>query len=219
LTPLSRLNSLLLAVVLALFQLEKSRSINFVGLIKVCIFTGARVSNAAAMRFDEIDWEDSTWKIPRTKNGKPQVVPLVPQALKVIELQKARLKHVDTNYVFPGNGTTGHIVNPARHWHRLCKAAGLTGIRIHDLRRTLGSWQCKTGASLPVIAKTLGHSPGSKATQIYARLDIEPVREAIEEALTALHNGNTARAKKNILGQEELNALAEMVANRLRQQQ
>ena len=58
-------------------------------------------------------------------------------------------------------------------------------MRIHDLRRTLGSWQVNTGASLPVVGKTLGHTQ-PKTTQVYARLQLDPVRQAVETATNAM---------------------------------
>ncbi len=63
-------------------------------------------------------------------------------------------------------------------------------LRIHDLRRTMGSWMAKTGASLLIIGKSLNHlSPQS--TKIYARLDNQPVRDAMETATATLlrHEG------------------------------
>lgn len=61
----------------------------------------------------------------------------------------------------------------------------LPDLRIHDLRRTLGSWQAKTGASLVVIGKTLNHKSPS-TTAIYARLDLDPVRQAVDTATAAI---------------------------------
>lgn len=52
-------------------------------------------------------------------------------------------------------------------------------MRIHDLRRTLGSWLVAAGASLPLIGKALNHSQPA-TTAIYARLQLDPVREALE---------------------------------------
>lgn len=63
--------------------------------------------------------------------------------------------------------------------------ARLADLRIHDLRRTLGSWQAATGASLVVIGKSLGHKHlGS--TQIYSRLNIDPVRDSVQTATRAI---------------------------------
>ncbi len=54
-------------------------------------------------------------------------------------------------------------------------------IRIHDIRRTFGSYQALTGASLPIIGRSLGHK-SMQSTQIYARLNLDPVRESVEKA-------------------------------------
>jgi len=58
---------------------------------------------------------------------------------------------------------------------------GILDVRIHDLRRTLGSYQAIIGASEVVIGKSLGHK-SSEATKIYSRLTLDPVRDAVEAA-------------------------------------
>jgi integrase len=65
------------------------------------------------------------------------------------------------------------------------KNVRIPDLRIHDLRRTLGSWQAKTGASLAIIGKSLNHKNQS-TTAIYARLDLDPVRAAVNTATTAM---------------------------------
>jgi integrase len=52
--------------------------------------------------------------------------------------------------------------------------------RLHDLRRTVGSWLATSGASLPLIGKVLNHSNAS-TTQIYARLAEDSTRAALEQ--------------------------------------
>ena len=61
----------------------------------------------------------------------------------------------------------------------------MTDLRIHDLRRTLGSWQAKTVASLAIIGKSLNHKT-HKATANYARLDLDPVRQSVNTATAAM---------------------------------
>lgn len=58
-------------------------------------------------------------------------------------------------------------------------------LRIHDLRRTLASWQAKTGSSLAIIGKSLNHK-NPATTAIYARLDLGPVRASMERATAAM---------------------------------
>lgn len=62
---------------------------------------------------------------------------------------------------------------------------GLSDIRIHDLRRSMGSWQAVTGATGFIIGKSLGHK-SQQATAIYARLNLDPVRESVQKATDAI---------------------------------
>jgi integrase len=43
------------------------------------------------------------------------------------------------------------------------------GVTLHDLRRTLGSWQARTGASLTIIGKSLNRK-SQQTTAIYAQV-------------------------------------------------
>ncbi len=63
--------------------------------------------------------------------------------------------------------------------------AGLRDLRIHDLRRTLGSWMAGTGASTVMIGKQLNQKAPA-ATAIYARLQLDPVKEARNKAVSAM---------------------------------
>ena len=148
----------------------------------VALLTGARRANVLEMKWADLDLDAATWRIGRTKNGSPQTVALVEP---VVELLRIRRERIDSLFVFPGKGKTGHLVEPKKSWARICKAAGIEGARIHDLRRTMGSWQAKTGASLPIIGKSLNHK-NQTTTAIYARLDLDPVRSAMEKAATAM---------------------------------
>jgi integrase len=90
-------------------------------------------------------------------------------------------------YVFPGGkkNQAGHLVSPKTAWERLCKRAGFDNLRMHDLRRTLGSYQAAGGASLTVIGKSLGHR-STASTAVYARLNLDPVRDSVNTAVAAM---------------------------------
>ncbi len=134
------------------------------------------------MKWEEISWERAEWRIPVTKNDDPQVVTLSEEAISNL---KRRKETANSQYVFPGNGRSGHLKEPKRGWSRILKGAGVGNLHIHDLRRTLGSWQAKTGASLTIIGKSLNHK-SLQATAIYARLDLDPVRESVDRATNAI---------------------------------
>ena len=146
------------------------------------LLTGARRSNVQEMRWREINFHKATWTIPETKSGESVTLPLSATALSILQNRKAESQ---SEFVFPGEGATGHLVEPKSAWKRILKRAGIENLRIHDLRRTLGSWQAATGASLPIIGKSLGHK-SLAATQIYARLNIDPVRASVDKATDAM---------------------------------
>jgi integrase len=148
----------------------------------VALLTGVRRSDILKMQWSGIDFKSATWRIQRTKNGTPQTVHLTEA---VLEILRDRHESADSIFVFPGLGKTGHLVEPKKAWKRVLKAADIEDARIHDLRRTFGSWQAKTGASLPVIGKSLNHKNPS-TTSIYARLDLDPVRTSIDKAVAAM---------------------------------
>ena len=151
----------------------------------LALFTGTRRSNIQAMRWQDVSLDEFTWTIPKTKNGDPQTIALPPEAVEIIKARKAAAI-VGAVYVFPGRGKKNpHLVEPKRAWDQILEIAGLENLRIHDLRRTLGSWQARQGASLTVIGKSLGHRT-QQATAIYSRLDLDPVRVSVEQATAAM---------------------------------
>ena len=159
----------------------------------LALLTGARRANLSAMRWADIDLAGGVWRIAKTKNGTPQTVTLSPEAVSVLESRKA-----GGEFVFPGEGTTKHIVEPKKAWATLLKVAGIENLRIHDLRRTLGSWQARTGASLPIIGKSLNHKT-HQATAIYARLDLDPVRQSVNTATAAIMEAAGLKKKTEVV--------------------
>ena len=150
----------------------------------LALLTGVRKGNLQEMRWGDVDLEEAVWRIPKTKNGDAMTIPLTPEAVGILKERKQQ-KVVNVVWVFPGSGETGHLVEPKRAWANLVETAGLKGLRIHDLRRTLGSWQARQGSSLTIIGKSLGHK-SQTATAIYSRLDLDPVRESVESATAAI---------------------------------
>lgn len=151
--------------------------------ILLMLLTGARKMNVLAMRWQDIHFDRALWTIPMTKSGDPQKVALVPFAIELLSI-----RHKDNQqsvYVFPARYGAGHRVEVSTAWARIRKAAKLEDVRLHDLRRTLGSWQAAAGVSLPIIGKSLGHRDVS-TTQIYARLNLDPVREAVTAATSLM---------------------------------
>jgi integrase len=155
--------------------------------VLLSILTGARKSNVLAMAWADIDFDRRVWRIPDTKNGSPVLVQLPDVAMTTLKQRRNN----DSEWVFPGRGKSGHMESPKKGVKSLMDRAGITNLRIHDLRRTLGSWQAITGASLAIIGKSLGHK-SVDATLIYARLSADPVRDSVEKATSAILAAATA---------------------------
>ena len=148
--------------------------------VLLSLYTGARQGNILSMRWDALDFEREVWRIAETKNGHPQNVPLVAPALDVLQKRKKKAAK-GAAFVFPSTGKTGHMVEPKSGWKRILKRAGIEDLRLHDLRRTMGSYQAINGTSLHIIGKSLGHK-SLTATQIYSRLTDDPVRKSMSGA-------------------------------------
>lgn len=150
--------------------------------VLISLLTGARRTNVLEMRWQDVNFDRAEWRIGMTKNGTPQTVTLSPEALVVLRNRKPLEEAV---FVFPGIGKLGYLAEPKKGWVRILERAGIADLRLHDLRRTLGSWQAKTGASLAIIGKSLNHKNQS-TTAIYARLDLDPVRQSVNTATSAM---------------------------------
>jgi integrase len=152
----------------------------------LALLTGARKSNILAMRWADVNMDDAVWRIPAAdaKAGESITVPLVPEAVEVL-----KGRSVTSPWVFPAESKTGHYEEPKRAWGTLCRRAELKDLRIHDLRRTMGSWLVRTGASTAINAKALGHK-SMQAAAVYQRIaDADPIREAMTRAADAMKGG------------------------------
>lgn len=168
----------------------------------VCLFTGARSGNVKSMRWDELDLPGATWRVPdeKAKAGEAMLIHLPADVVALLNERKraadadlakrkaegkAALGAAPSPYVFASYGKSGHVNDPKGSWAALLTRAKIEKLRIHDLRRTVGSWAAAGGASLHQIGKALGHRNVS-TTQIYSRLQLDAVRSTIDDATAAM---------------------------------
>jgi integrase len=157
----------------------------------VALYVGYRRRALQAMAWSDVNTEAGTWCVPGevAKNGEPIVLPITGPALVAIKARGE--KRLSKRWVFPGESAAGHIGDPRKAWNRICERAGFENVRIHDLRRTLGSWMAMSGLSLPAIGRALGHKD-PRSTEVYAHLQADVVRTAVDLAHEAM-----AQAAKN----------------------
>ena len=145
-----------------------------------------------SMKWNDIDFELCRWRIAEsdTKNKEVNIVILSKPALDILTRRRdvQNSSNEKSNFVFPGNGKKGHLDDPKRAFDRIRKRMNADNFRMHDLRRTLGSYMAINGISLPVIGKALNHK-SQVSTAIYARLSQQPVEDAVNmAALNFLHS-------------------------------
>jgi integrase len=78
-----------------------------------------------------------------------------------------------------GFDATKHQSSWRSAWRSLRKAAGLDGVRFHDLRRTFISLMAEHGVPLPVVQGMVGHMI-ARVTRHYTHVSSQAARKAVE---------------------------------------
>ena len=141
---------------------------------------------------DQFDTAAGAWTKPsaHTKQKKPHRIPLSAPALTLL----ADMRHEAVEgcpYVFPSakvSSQTRHVggrpgfkplTEIKRTWASVCKAAGVTDVRLHDLRHSYASVLASSGLSLHIVGALLGHTQ-PRTTARYAHLYDDALRAATE---------------------------------------
>jgi integrase len=146
-------------------------------IFRLLLLTGARRGEVLSATWEQFDLQKGLWSKPATstKQKEPHQIPLSAPARQLV----ASLPN-DSELLFPGRGGQRRT-NLDHSWSQICKAAGIRGLRIHDLRHSYASTLVSRGFSLPVIGALLGHSQ-PQTTARYAHLFHDSLREATERA-------------------------------------
>jgi integrase len=143
------------------------------------LLTGQRRENLSRMRWDEIDFATSCWHIPasKSKNKRATTIPLTELALGLLQ---RRREDTTGDWVFPSyiGSKEGCVREPRKPWQRVLQRAGIANLRLHDLRRSVGSWLGQSGTNSYVIVRALGHR-SVRSGEAYVRLAADSVREAM----------------------------------------
>lgn len=120
---------------------------------RFAVATGLRRSNITGLTWDRIDMKERFAFIPgsqaKGKRGIP--IPLNDDAMRVLKRWRGR----HPTHVFTFRGAPVYQV-ATRKWREAVKAAGLEGVRFHDLRHTWASWQAQAGTPAYAIRELGG---------------------------------------------------------------
>ncbi len=155
------------------------------------MMSGCRRNEVISLEWNWIDFERAALRLPDSKTGA-KVVALGAPALELLN----GLPRIEENpYVFPSSVGNGHFVGLQRVWARIREKAGLSDVRLHDLRHSFASVGAASGDSLYIIGKLLGHRQ-SVTTQRYAHLADDPLRAAADriaaQIAAAMNGGDEA---------------------------
>jgi integrase len=139
--------------------------------LRLLIFTGARLREILDLRWEHVDLERGLLLLPNSKTGRKTIV-LNRAAAMVLQTHPHR-----GPFVIPGDDPERPRSDLKKPWAAVCRHAGLTGLRIHDLRHTFASIGAGASLGLPIVGKLLGHSQ-PQTTARYAHLDVDPLVRA-----------------------------------------
>ena len=145
------------------------------GIVELLALTGQRRQEVAGLQREELDLAQRIWTIPkaRTKNAKAHIVHLSKEALAVLKRADQREPLVLS---LLGTKTFQDFTHAKRLLDQL---SGVTGWRLHDLRRTCVSGMARLGVAPHVSDKILNHQAGtiSGVAAVYQRYDFLPERQ------------------------------------------
>ena len=141
--------------------------------IKLLLLTGCRRGEIVDLRWDHVDFEHECLRLPDSKTGAKVVYLNAPARVLLQELPRM----TDNPRVIPGMRADSASAAIENAWERVRAAAGLVGVRLHDLRHSFASVAAAGGLSLPIIGALLGHKHAT-TTARYAHLSADPLRAA-----------------------------------------
>lgn len=146
------------------------------GVIRSLLFTGARLSEICELRWEHVDFQAGTLKLPGKKGGARKTHPVGSAALELL----ASIRRVEGSpWVFarpndPRRCISTEVVENA--WQRLRARSGIEDVRLHDLRHTVGTFASQAGVNAFIVRDVLRHA-STAMTNRYVNFDADPVRD------------------------------------------
>ena len=143
------------------------RHLRSAALVKLLMFTGARLSEIMTAEWAWVDHARALLVLPDSKTGAKEIV-LPPPALDVLERLKEN-DETDSRYIIHGTDPAKPMTSPTKGWQSICERAEIDGLRLHDLRHSFASAALTSGATLHQVGERLGHA-NAETTKRYAHL-------------------------------------------------
>jgi integrase len=141
------------------------------------ILTGLRRQEAATLRWDQIDLTAKTLTVLDTKNHESHTLPL---SNYLYELLLSRNQKKINEYVFPGTGAGGYIIEPRKQMVHVTKASGIH-FTVHDLRRSFITIAEGLDISAYALKRLMNHKMNGDITAGYIVTDVERLRKPMQQ--------------------------------------
>lgn len=140
------------------------------------LYTGLWVRDLLRLRWDDIDWQEQTISfLEKKKHDKKGKKPVTKDFLNLLNI----IPKSESGFIFVGDKGE-EIKNPPKGFERMRKKAGISDLRMRDLRPTSASALLARGASLPAIQRHLGHTELAM-TEKYLHLDLKQEHDELKK--------------------------------------
>ena len=168
-----------------LHNVKDSLNPQLVFIVAFLIYTGARKREVLEVKWSDINFDQSSWKISKNKSNKVRHVPLSEGALETLYAirEKSTCQHwgVRVNqddFIFANPSTGKPFSSFFYSWDKARTKAGMPDLRVHDLRHSFASFLVNAGRSIYEVKELLGHAD-IKTTSRYAHLSQESLKAAV----------------------------------------
>jgi integrase len=141
------------------------------------VFTGLRREEAASLQWNQVDLKSKTLHIIHTKNHEQHTLPLSDY---LYTLLANRFQQNYSDYVFPGTGRSGYIIEPRKQIAKVISSSGIT-FTLHDLRRTFITIAESLDIPAYALKRLLNHKMHNDVTAGYIMTDVERLRRPMQQ--------------------------------------
>ncbi len=142
-------------------------------MITLGFHTGLRLGSITGLRWKDIDWENQTAFVRRTKNGEPHIAPL--STACIAELRQLHPKKPE-RLIFEGR--TGKPFRHTKLWEKTVALVGLEGRTFHWLRHSCGTALAASGVNQASIMAVMNHKTLTASAR-YMHANIDDTRRVI----------------------------------------
>lgn len=158
--------------------------------IRLLMLTGARLREILELEWAIVELHNGVLRLSKSKTGKKDII-LSQPAMEVLKSIRPIGRFVIASES-AGTAEEKPRADIKRPWSQICRHAGLSGVRIHDLRHTFASHGVNEGLGIAIVSRLLGHKNIS-TTMRYAHLENESLKSGADKI------GERVQGKRSLL--------------------